>query len=142
MTAEQLEHANLTVKNIDAVVFFITSAMPTWAIRGQGSMDWFGKRIRWLHIGTATCYLALQDGGEGDGLKWTEHQVGMKHLGMVVPSVDAVAHRLEVAGYPMNHWGGAHPHRRSAYFSADDHLQFEFIEYLSADDSQRNAYEP
>jgi hypothetical protein len=139
MNSNCLEHANLTVKNIDAVIQFITTALPTWAIRGQGSMDWFGKRIRWLHVGTATCYLALQDGGEGEGLKWTGHRVGMKHLGMVVPSLAAVTDRLAAAGYPMDHWGGTHPHRKSAYFTAEE-LQFEFVEYVSANERERNDY--
>jgi hypothetical protein len=103
-------------------------------------MDWFGKKIRWLHIGTDSSYLALQDGGEGNGLNWREHQVGTKHIGMVVPSVDAVIERLHTAGYIPDHWGASHPHRKSVYFIVSDNLQFEFIEYLSELATERNDY--
>jgi catechol 2,3-dioxygenase-like lactoylglutathione lyase family enzyme len=142
MNTDYLEHANLTVKDIDAMVHFIRSALPGWRVRGQGTMDWFGKTIRWLHVGTDTFYIALQDGGEGEGPHWATHHAGLKHLGLVVPSADDVVRRLEAAGYALDHWGGITPHRRSVYFIAHDGLQFEFVEYLSADIAERNAYAP
>ena len=141
MNTSHLEHANVTVKNIDAVVGFITTALPDWQVRGQGTMDWYGKHIRWLHVGTSNHYLALQEGGEGTLPSWTSHAVGVKHLGFRVPSLASTIERLGRAGFPTDHPGGAHPHRRSAYFTFRDELQFEFIEYLSANDSERNAYD-
>ena len=141
MNESTLEHANITVKDIDAVVSFITSALPDWQVRGQGTMDWFGKPIRWLHVGTANHYLALQGGGEGMLPSWTSHAVGVKHLGFAVPSLAPVIERLEAAGFPLDHHGGKHAFRRSAYFVFRDELQFEFVEYLSERDSERNAYD-
>ena len=141
MTTPHLEHANITVKDIDAVVGFITTALPGWQVRGQGTMDWFGKRIRWLHVGTSNHYLALQEGGEGILPSWTSHAVGVKHIGFRVRSLAPVVERLERAGFPIDHPGGAHPHRHSAYFTFRDELQFEFVEYLSARSSERNAYD-
>ena len=140
MTTATLEHANITIKDIAAVVRFITAALPDWQVRGQGEMDWYGKRIHWLHVGTASSYLALQDGGEGAGPGWETHEVGVKHLGFVTESVDDVVQRLEAAGYSLDHWGGDHPHRRRAYFTLRDELQFEFVEYLSVLASERNDY--
>ena len=140
MNSDYLEHANLTVTDIDAVVRFIRTALPAWSVRGQGTMDWFGKPVRWLHIGTEVFYIALMGGGEGHWPHWTSHQAGLKHLGLVVDSVDEVVRRLDAAGYPLDHWGGASAHRRNVYVIAPEGLQFEFVEYLSVNLAERNAY--
>lgn len=138
--APVLEHANLTVQDIDRSLAFLTTALPGWRVRGGGTLDWYGKTIRWVHLGTATQYLALQGGGEGPGLDWTGHRTGVKHLGFVVPSVDAVVDRLAAAGLGIDHWGGDTPHRRSVYVMAGDDLQVEFVEYDTDDPALRNTY--
>ena len=140
MTEAYLEHANITVRQLAPAVNFLQAALPGWRVRGQGTMDWFGKPIHWLHLGDDTHYLALQDGGEGAAVSWHSHATGVKHLGIVVPDLDALVARLGAAGHAMDHDGGAHPHRRRAYYSPDDLLQIEFIEYLSALPAERNAY--
>lgn len=135
-----LEHLNVTVHDIDATTRFLLLAVPTWQVRGGGEMDWYGKTIRWQHVGDADFYLALQSGGEGEHPAWQSHQRGLKHVGLVVPSVAAVVQRLAEAGHPLDHWGGATPARRSAYVVSPDGLQFEFVEYLTDDPALRNAY--
>ncbi len=141
MTQEYVEHINATVKDLNHASQFLLTAMPTWRIRGRGRMDWFGKPVEWLHVGTDASYVALQSGGEGDGLNWREHQAGVKHVGLVVPSLAQVIERLAQAGFAVDHMGPNHPFRKSAYFIQADNLQFEFIEYLSTLDAERNAYE-
>lgn len=140
MNQEYLEHANITVKNLDDTVAFLAAALPSWRVRGQGTIDWFGRAIRWLHIGTQSSYVALRDGGEGTAPEWTGHDIGTKHIGVVVPSVDAVIERLGRAGYEVDHWGGAHPFRKNVYYLDRNNLQFEFVEYKSQDFAERNAY--
>ena len=54
--------------------------------------------------------------------------------------IDEVVHLLEAAGHPLDHWGLANPYRRNVYVIAPEGLQFEFVEYLSADVRERNAY--
>ncbi|OYU72335.1 MAG: lactoylglutathione lyase, partial [Burkholderiales bacterium PBB5] len=140
MTTATLEHANITLLQIEPVLQLLLTALPGWRVRGQGTMDWFGKPIRWLHVGTDSQYLALQDGGEGRGPAWQSHQVGVKHLGLVVDDLDALVARLQAAGIAMDHPGGSHPHRRSAYYHLGDLVQLEFMQYLSIDPAQRNDY--
>ena len=140
MITDHLEHANITVKDVDATARFIGTALPAWRVRGQGTMDWFGTTIRWLHVGTDTFYLALQSGGQGDWPHWRSHTTGLKHLGLVVASVDAVVARLTGAGHALDHWGAETPGRRSVYVVSPDGLQFEFVEYLTPDLAVRNAY--
>ena len=139
-TTDVIEHANITVRDIDATLHFLQTALPTWRVRGGGTMDWFGKPIRWAHIGTDHSYLALQSGGVGDELDWTSHQVGTKHIGIVVASVDAVVDRLVSAGHALDHWGGSDAFRKSAYFVCPGSVQFEFVAYRSDSVTERNRY--
>ncbi len=135
-----VEHVNATVQDIDLAVQFITTAIPGWRVRGGGTMDWFGKPIRWLHVGDDEQYIALQSGGDGPAPHWRSHHSGVKHVGIVVPSLQAVVDRLQSAGYALDHWGGQTPHRRSVYFMQGDDVQFEFVEYDTRDAALRNAY--
>jgi hypothetical protein len=61
-------------------------------------------------------------------------------VGLLVPSVDEAVSRLALAGYALDHWGGATPSRRSVYVVDPDSVQFEFVEYLCDDPAARNAY--
>ncbi len=140
MPSEYLEHANITVSRIEPVLQFLQAALPSWQVRGEGRMDWFGKPIRWLHLGSAQHYIALQEGGEGQPVHWQSHAVGVKHLGIVVPDLAALQARLRAAGHEPDHPGGRHPHRQSLYYQADDLVQIEFMQYLSDDLAQRNDY--
>jgi len=140
MTPSYVEHVNITVKDLDKTVAFLLAALPDWRVRGQGAMDWYGKPARWVHVGDDTSYVSLMDGGEGQGHPWSGHHVGLKHVGIVVADVDAVVQRLAAQGHALDHWGGAHPHRKSAYVIERDELQFEFVQYLSDAVAQRNEY--
>lgn len=137
-----VEHANVTVRDLDEVKDLLLCALPGWRVRGEGRLDWFGHRsIRWLHVGTEQSYIALQSGGgEGVHPDWRSSALGTKHIGIVVPSLNETLQRLAAAGYTPDHWGGAHPFRKSAYVMAREGLQFEFVEYLSPRPSERNDY--
>jgi catechol 2,3-dioxygenase-like lactoylglutathione lyase family enzyme len=138
MTKSALEHINITTANMDRTLKFVQTAMPDWSIRNQGQMDWFGKRISWVHFGTAFTYLALQSDGQGQALAWQNHQVGVKHVGIAVDSIDETVNRLAAAGFEIDHWGGSNQFRRSVYFMEASSVQFEFIEYLTDDIQLRN----
>ncbi|MEJ2793844.1 VOC family protein [Iodobacter sp. LRB] len=140
MKQAYLEHANITVSDLDRAVRFIQIAIPSWKIRGRGKMDWFGAEIDWLHIGDDFAYIALQSGGTGEGPGWKTHLVGVKHLGFVVPSLKQTMQRLESAGFMLDHAGGRDAYRDSAYFMLGEDIQFEFVEYTSQLPEQRNGY--
>ncbi|STQ89019.1 VOC family protein [Iodobacter fluviatilis] len=140
MEQAYLEHANITVSDLDRAVRFIQIAIPSWKIRGRGKMDWFGAEIDWLHIGDDFAYIALQSGGTGEGPSWKTHLVGVKHLGFVVPNLKQTMQNLENAGFRLDHAGGRDTYRDSAYFMLGEDLQFEFVEYTSQLAEQRNGY--
>ncbi|MDP7280966.1 MAG: hypothetical protein QGG39_13925 [Candidatus Poribacteria bacterium] len=53
----QMEHANIRVKNIDQTVEFLMTALPDFKVRGGKTSG----EDRWLHIGTDLTYLALSE---------------------------------------------------------------------------------
>lgn len=140
MTDITLEHVNITVTDLDRALRFLTTALPAWRVRGGGEMDWFGKPIRWVHVGSDDVYVALQGGGQGPGPHWQGHGTGVKHLGLVVQQLDATVARLQQAGFAIDHWGGETAHRRSVYFMVGTDFQIELVHYLSAEPALRNAY--
>jgi len=135
-----VEHANICVKNPEQTIQFLLAAIPNWSIRGQGEMDWFGQTIQWFHVGDQNSYIAIQSGGVDAAKGWQELWIGVKHIGIVVPSMDAVVRNLESAGFEVDHYGGNHPFRKNVYFLESHGIQFEFIEYLSELYHERNCY--
>jgi catechol 2,3-dioxygenase-like lactoylglutathione lyase family enzyme len=136
-----VEHVNATVRDIERAARFLTTALPAWRVRGGGTLnDWYGKTVRWLHVGDDAHYIALQGGGDGAGPDWQSHGSGIKHVGIVVPSADTVVERLRAAGFEVDHWGAEHAHRRRVYFMLGDEFLIEFVEYKTRDPALRNAY--
>lgn len=136
-----VEHANISVVNAQKTIEFLITAIPEWQVRGSGKIDdWFGKPIEWFHIGDEHSYIAISSGGEGDANDWTTHFTGVKHLGIVVPDVEALIQRLSGAGYALDHRGGEHPFRKSVYYLEDHGMQFEFVEYFTQSPHERNDY--
>src|SRR2546430_17199824 len=54
--AVSLEHANLTVRDIDGMIRFLQTAFPEFRVRGEGKNRDGG---RWVHVGTDQTYIAL-----------------------------------------------------------------------------------
>ncbi|PUZ88494.1 lactoylglutathione lyase [Vibrio vulnificus] len=141
MMKSYVEHTNMSVVDAQKTINFLTSAIPEWRVRGGGKLDnWFGRAIEWFHVGDEHSYIAISTGGEGDAANWTTAFTGVKHIGIVVPNVDAVVERLALAGYALDHWGGDHPHRKSVYYLEDHGFQFEFVEYFSQENDLKNDY--
>ncbi|PSW22291.1 lactoylglutathione lyase [Photobacterium sanctipauli] len=136
-----VEHANITVSDTDHTIKLLLTALPDWSIRGEGvNQDWFGKSINWYHVGNENSYIAIQSGGEEKSGHWSEHWTGVKHIGIAVPDLEALITRLENAGFPIDHRGADHPHRKNVYFLDQHNIQFEFVEYLSSEPTKRNDY--
>src|SRR5438093_12452499 len=54
--AVRLEHANLTVRDIDGMIRFLQTAFPEFRVRGEGKNR---DGSRWVHIGTDQRNIAL-----------------------------------------------------------------------------------
>lgn len=127
----QLEHANLSVGSIDAMLRFLQAAFPECRLRGGGVQD----GVRWGRVGTDDSYIALTEVGR------PAPEVGdLNHLGYVVDNVEALAQRLTAAGFREGFRSPPHPHRKRRYFHDPDDREWEFVEYLSDDPAKRNDY--
>ena len=136
----RLDHANLTVRDVDATLRFLQTACPEFRIRAEGT-TWSGSR--WVHFGTDDVYLALHQSRAEPAEPWVPYggKPGTNHLGFEVDDVTALRDRLCAAGYEETTVPNRHPHRRRVYFHDAEGNDWEFVEYFSADPRQRNDYE-
>src|SRR5207248_3054043 len=71
--AVRLEHANLTVRDIDAMIRFLQTAFPEFKVRGEGKNRDGG---RWVHVGTDQTYIALSPAKREPEQHWMPKQGG------------------------------------------------------------------
>jgi catechol 2,3-dioxygenase-like lactoylglutathione lyase family enzyme len=136
----RLEHANLIVRDMDAAMRFLQTAFPDFRVRREGK-GWAGTR--WMHIGTDDTYIALNEAQAEPAERWMPYggKPGLNHLGYAVADVDALRSRLVSAGYRDSTVPNNHPYRKRVYFHDDEGNDWEFVQYLSEDSTQRNDYE-
>jgi catechol 2,3-dioxygenase-like lactoylglutathione lyase family enzyme len=135
----RLEHANLTVRDIDRTIRFLQTACPEFRIRADREAD--GER--WVHIGTDDSYLALTQANRDLERTWEPYSgaPGVNHLGLEVDDADALRARMLAAGYEETTPPNSHRFRRRVYFLDPDGNDWEFVQYFSADPAERNEYE-
>lgn len=131
-----LEHANITVNNLQAAVDFFITAFPHFKIRGGGKGD-----REWVHLGDDETYLAINEATTfQDPIEKNYNRIGINHLGFVVRDVEEIAHRLLAKGYKRDYPKQVEKYRIRDYFADDEGNQYEFVEYLSEVTSERNSY--
>lgn len=134
----QLEHINLVVSDIPAMLNFYQAVFPHWRVRDEGKGEWSGKPRNWLHFGDDYQYIALSDHGEGNNRDLDGHQVGLAHFAYVTNNLDSLILRLEKAGYQIAKLGGNDEFRKNIYFIDPAGFEVEFVEYLSDNPKERN----
>ena len=138
MTA-RLEHANLAVRDVDAAIRFVQTAIPDFLIRH----DETDGDDRWVHLGTEDSYLAINKAHEEPDHRWQPYSglPGVNHLGFAVDDAEALRQRMLAAGYRESTVPNSHPHRKRVYFYDEDGNDWEFVEYLTDDPALQNDYE-
>ena len=134
-----LEHVNLVVSDVPAMLRFYLAAFPHWRVRDSGKGNWNGKPRTWLHFGDDDNYIALSDHGEGENRNLEGYQVGFAHFAYVTRNIEAVIERLNKAGFPIAKPGGDNPHRKNVYFLDPAGFEIEFVQYLSDLPAERNS---
>ena len=84
----KLEHANLSVRNTEAMKKFIMTAFPDFRLRG-GATDSQGRP--WCHVGNDDFYVALQSVPESTLRAPYDNATGLNHLGWEVDDLDVLA---------------------------------------------------
>ena len=140
-----LEHANITVPDLDEAIDFLITIDPEFKVRHRGVS---GSKCEWAHIGTDNSYIALQSpypDAEKGRQQHFYRDTGINHLGWVVENLEAVEHRLQAKGYQPLASGQTSDYdeefRRRTYYYDRAGIEWEIIEYLSDDPAKRNYYE-
>lgn len=134
-----LEHINLAVKDIPAMLTFYQAAFPHWRVRDKGYSEWYGKACNWVHFGDDYQYIAMSDYGEGLNRELDGHNVGLAHFAFVTNDLNAMIKRLNQAGFVFSSEGSEEPFRKNIYFSDPAGFEVEFVEYLSDIPAERNS---
>lgn len=132
----RLEHANLSVHDVDAIVRFLQTAFPEFQIRRDMTET---DGTRWVHVGTGETYIALNEAKGSPGQ--SRRGEPLNHLAYEVADIDTLRARLHNAGYEENsRVPNAHPYRKRMYFYDPEGNEWEFVQYLSDDPAKRNDY--
>ena len=135
----QLEHANLQVEDVDAVIDFLAAAFPSFYIRHDSGRN---DSERWVHFGNEHTYLSINKATRPAPAAWQPYsgRPGLNHLGFVVDDVPALRQRLLDAGYTETTISNDHPARKRIYFNDPEGNDWEFVQYFIDDPDQRNDY--
>lgn len=131
-----LEHANITVNDLQEAIKFFQTAFPHFKIRGGGK-----NSREWVHFGDDHTYIALNQATQND-LKTEKNydKAGINHIGFVVQDVQEIANNLLMNGYKRDYPKQVGPFRIRDYFADADGNQYEFVQYLSEIPEEKNSY--
>lgn len=131
-----LEHANITVNDLEAAIHFFQTAFPHFVIRGGGN-----DLREWVHLGDDFTYLALNRATDETPDAQNDYdRAGINHIGFVVEDVEEISKNLLAAGYPRSYPKQNEQYRIRDYFNDKEGNQYEFVQYLSDKVEQRNQY--
>ncbi|GGG07256.1 glyoxalase [Dokdonia pacifica] len=131
-----LEHANITVSNLQEAIQFFQIAFPHFKIRGGGN-----DVREWVHLGDDYTYVAINQATENHIKAENNYEkIGINHLAFVVPNVEDIATNLLNNGYQRDYPKQVEEFRIRDYFADADGNQFEFVQYLSEVPEERNKY--
>ena len=136
-----LEHANLTVPDIDAAIEFLKTVDPSMVVMWDETRE---GDYRWAHVGVGDCYIALATphlNSNPTDERRPYKDYGINHLGWVVNDLDEVIKRVEARGYRKGIPGEHAEYRRRVYYYDSAGFEWELIEYLTENYDQRFSYE-
>ena len=137
----KIEHANITVPDIDSAIRFLQTVAPDFRVRRAAQPT---DRRGWAHIGNDDFYFALQEPNvpsEAELPKPTYSNIGLNHMALVVEDFTATVERLLGAGYRQNDELVNEGVRLRGYFYDDIGMEWEVVEYLSEKPEEKNRYE-
>jgi hypothetical protein len=137
----EIEHVNITVPDIDSAIHFIKIVAPDFYVRKDEKP---ANSYRWAHIGNDKYYLALQE-PHLDAKPVVRLQAyrnyGINHVALVVSNIDEIEKNLTDKGYNRGMDTPVEKHRKRAYYYDKAGFEWELVEYLSDDPSEKYFYE-
>ena len=125
MTKANLEHANITVSDVERTAAMLTELFG-WKVRWKGPAMSGGLTA---HVGDENQYLAIFSKGGLDqkGITY-DTPGGLNHIGVVVDDLDAMEEKVREMGFTPHNHADYEPGRRF-YFSDHDDIEFELVSY-------------
>ena len=131
-----LEHANITVNNLQEAIKFFQTAFPHFKIRGKGN-----DLMEWVHLGDDTTYIAINQAVSSDRMIVKNYdRPGINHIGFVVPNVEEISENLLGNNYKRSYPKQVEQFRIRDYFLDADGNEYEFVQYLSDAPEEKNQY--
>ena len=131
-----LEHANITVNNLQEAIKFFQTAFPHFKIRGKGN-----DLREWVHLGDDTTYIAINQAVSREGMVVKNYdRAGINHIGFVVPNVGEISENLLGNNYKRSYPKQVEQFRIRDYFLDADGNEYEFVQYLSDAPEEKNQY--
>ena len=138
----KIEHANITVPDIDAAIKFLKVIAPDFSVR-KDSTD--PRGYRWAHIGNDEYYFALeaphQANADSRRQLQTYQNYGINHIALVVPNIEEIEEKLIIEGYRKGIATPVEKFRKRAYYFDDAGFEWELVEYSSNDPREKYLYE-
>ena len=141
MSKSYLEHANITVPDIDAAIAFLRAVNPSIIMRRD---EVHPEGYRWVHVSFGNSYIALEEPhSKSSTLKCTQpyQDFGINHLGLVVDDLTSTIARMDAAGFKRGTLGENIQSRQRVYYLDSAGMEWELVEYYSNIESERYSYE-
>ena len=137
----RIEHANLTVPDIDEAIRFISIVAPDFKVRRDERPE---NSYRWAHIGNDDYYFALQEphiGATPEYPRKAYKNHGANHIALVVGNLGEIEAKLIEGGYQRSIETPKERFRKRLYFFDRFGFEWELIEYMSGIPDEKYLYE-
>jgi catechol 2,3-dioxygenase-like lactoylglutathione lyase family enzyme len=123
----RLEHANLTVSDLERSIAFFRAALG-FEVRWRGTTS--DPTQEAAHVGPPgeAFYLSLFEAETPGRARYDYSAPGLNHVGLVVEDLDAARKRVEASGAEVHLAADYDPGRRF-YFLDPDGIEFELVQY-------------
>ena len=142
MKPAYMEHANMTVPDIEEAMAFLKTIEPEFSIRHDGRS--VGGH-RWVHFGSPFSYVALRephlDNPNPQAPVTPYKNYGVNHLAWIVEDLDSVILRLDEKGYEQTLKDFDSPYRKRVYYNDRSGFEWEIIQYTTTDRALMNSYQ-
>jgi catechol 2,3-dioxygenase-like lactoylglutathione lyase family enzyme len=127
MSQARLEHAYLSVKDLERSLSFYRRILPDWVIRWEGR----GEGGRWIHFGPPgddqPGYLSLAERPDAGSFE-PYSLLGPQHIGFAHPDVDRLIAEVKPGIQPDDYVDDGK--YRRVYYSDPDGIELEFVQKL------------
>lgn len=138
----RIEHANITVPDIDAAIAFLKVVAPDFEVRKDATDP---RGYRWVHIGNDDHYFALEAPHDPAGKSQiplpTYQNYGVNHIALIVSNIREIEKQLIAGGYKPSIATPEEKFRKRIYYFDSAGFEWELVEYGSDDPSEKYLYE-